>query len=119
MIKTRSTNSVLKETLLKLEKQGRKENASVWIKVAETLAKSGPNKASVNISKINKFAKEGETVIIPGKVLGVGKLEKKVTVVAFGASQSAKMKISKNGVFMDFVEIMKKNPKGSGLRILK
>jgi len=41
------------------------------------------------------YRKEGETVVVPGKVLNVGELTKKVEVAAFSFSQSAEEKIKK------------------------
>jgi len=119
MIKTKSTNNVLRETLLKLEKQGKKENATVWTSVGEILAKNRKNRAVVNLDKIEKYSNEGDTVVIPGKVLGTGKLTKKVTVIAFEFSNGAKEKINEKGTAMDIETGINKNPKGAGLKILK
>ncbi len=67
----------------------------------------------VNVGKIEKYAKEGETVIVPGKVLGDGELRKKVTVVAKGFSKKAREKIEKaGGRVLTFKEVDLKEIKG-------
>ena len=119
MIKTKATNPVLKETLLELEKQAKKENAKIWLKVGNILSKSRKNRVAVNLMKIDKYAKEGETIVVPGKVLGTGNLTKKVIVSSFEISDKAKQKINGVGTFMDLKSLMEKNPKGKGLKILR
>jgi len=49
------------------------------------------------VSKINRYAAEGKTVVVPGKVLGDGELAKPVVVVAFTFSERAKDKIERAG----------------------
>jgi len=61
------------------------------------LAKPRRRKVEVNLSKIDKYAKNGSIILIPGKVLGAGMLTKKVTVSAFAFSESAKKMIEANG----------------------
>ena len=51
----------------------------------------------VNISKIAKLTKKGDTVAVPGKVVGAGTLEHSVTVAALQFSVVAKKKISDAG----------------------
>ncbi len=51
----------------------------------------------VNLNKINRNTKEGDVVVVPGKVLGYGDLDHKVTVVAYSFSNSAFEKINKKG----------------------
>lgn len=54
-----------------------------WRKVAEIL--SGPRRKSIdfNLQEISKNAKEGENILIPGKVLSQGEIDKKIKIVAF------------------------------------
>ena len=68
-----------------------------WRYVAELLAKPKRRRIAVNISKIARYAKEGSTVVVPGKVLGDGNLDFSVVVVAYAFSKSAKEKIEKAG----------------------
>lgn len=61
------------------------------------LGKSRRNRAEVNIGKINKNTKQGETIVVPGKVLAEGALDHAVTVAAMSFSKNAVQKIEKAG----------------------
>lgn len=98
MAKTlRTTNKILFDTIRDLKKLSNKTGVNVFRAVAEKLSAPASQRAEVNISKIEKYAKNGEKIIVPGKVLGTGILTKKVTVVAFSASEQAVEKITKAG----------------------
>jgi len=73
----------------------------------------------VNLSKIDRFTNENETVIIPGKVLGSGELSHKLTIAAYTFSKQALDKIKRSqGTPYSIYDFMKKNPKGEKTRIL-
>ena len=85
--------------------------ANLWSRLAADLKKPSRQRREVNVYKIDRYAKEGETVVVPGKVLNHGELTKKVSVAAFSFSRSAHEKISKVGKAMTIAELMEKNPK--------
>lgn len=62
----------------------------IWKDVALRLSKK---RTVVNIAKISRHAKDNEIILVPGKVLGYGKLDKKVTVAALSFSKEAEKKI--------------------------
>ena len=93
----RTTNKVLFDTIRDLKKLSSKTGVNVFKAVAEKLSAPASQRSQVNVSKIEKFANEGETIIVPGKLLGTGVITKKVTVVAFSASDGAIEKITKTG----------------------
>lgn len=93
MVKLRKTNTLLVDLIHRL----RKEKKPFWKKVAEMLARPRTRKIEVNISKLERYGKEGTTVVIPGKVLGDGQLTKKMTIAAFKFSNSAKKSIAECG----------------------
>ncbi len=110
----RKGNSELIETVI----AGKKQEA--WLPIVGVL--SGPRKNSIciNIEQINKEAKSGETVVIPGKVLSQGDIDKKIKVVAFNFSDKAKEKLlSAKCELSSILEEIKSNPSGKGIRILK
>lgn len=102
-------------------KEGSRQNeAAIWRDVAKRLEKPGRNYAQVNLSKINRYAKDGETVLIAGKVLGSGLLDKAVTVAAYNFSVTAMEKITGlGGKCLTIEQILEENPKGSAIRILQ
>lgn len=101
------------ETLVKTKKP-------VWRKVAYELSRPRRQRVEVNLSKIDQYAPEDATVIVPGKVLGSGMISKKVTVAAFMFSESAKKLISSaGGKAISIDGLHKANPDGRGVVILK
>jgi len=117
--RTGPTNILLRKLADQLEKTGKKNDSKVWIKVAEILRKPTRSRIEVNLSKINRYARENEMIIVPGKVLGGGTLDKKVTIAAFSFSREALEKIKKSGSkALTLQEAMRLNPKGSNTRIL-
>lgn len=97
----------------------KKTGNGLWLRVAGAL--SGPRRArvAVNIEDIEKATKEGDSIIIPGKVLSQGEISKKIAVIAFNFSERAKEKLLKSkSRCVSILEEIKKNPKADGLRIL-
>lgn len=99
-----------------LKKLSQQKKARIWKRVAEEIRKG---KREVNLDRINKYTKENEQALIPGKVLGEGNLDHKVKVAAFKFSSSAEKKIKDSGgQTFSIQELMKKNPQGGGIKIL-
>lgn len=110
-MKSGTTNPLKRETIRGL----RKTKKGIWLKVAETLEKPSRREINVNLWKISKLTKEGDVIVVPGKVLGNGELEHKVDVAAFAFSKSAKEKLGKSAMAIE--DLVKKNPKG--IRIIQ
>ena len=111
-------NNQLQALILELNTLSSKQNVPLWKSVARDLAKPTRRRRTVNIYKIDKHARENETVLVPGKVLGVGEMKKKLVVAAFNFSDEAYDKIKKAGEAISIQELMKKNPKGNNVRIV-
>lgn len=113
------SNAELVKLIDELKKTSYEHKAKIWKTVAVKLEKPLRNMAEVNLSRIERNAKNNETVIIPGKVLGSGDVNKPLTVAAFSFSDNAKKKIlcAKGKVFT-IRELMEKNPEGSNIRIM-
>lgn len=110
----RKTNPDLVQTVV-----ASKKNAG-WITVAASLSGLSNERVVFNLDFIDKQVKAGETVVIPGKVLSMGELTKKIKIVALAASKSAIEKINKNGsTFTTIIEEIKSNPEAKGIKILK
>ncbi|MFP4050253.1 MAG: 50S ribosomal protein L18e [Thermoplasmata archaeon] len=113
------TNPNLVRLIKDLKDQARENDAPIWRDVAERLEKPSSNWAEVNLSRIQRYADEDETLLVPGKVLGAGILKKKVTVGAFKASNSAKDSIVEaGGEYISLRELAERNPSGSEIRIM-
>lgn len=110
----KKTNQDLVETIIAAKKK------KAWQEVAALLSSPRVKKINVNLEKINKEAKVGETIVIPGKVLSEGELDKKIKIVAFDFSEKAKEKISNaKGEMSMIIEEIKKNPEAKGVKIIK
>jgi len=102
-----------------LLKASAENNAKVWKDIAERLAKPLRNYAEVNIGKIDRYLKENEIAVVPGKVLGGGDLTKPVIVAAWRFSESARRKIeSTGGRALSIRDLIKENPSGKNIRII-
>lgn len=90
-----------------------------WLALARFLSGPSKNYSFYNLNQIDKHAKEGDTILVPGKVLGSGDLTKKVVIVALSISSSAKEKLKKTkSEFIHIADEIKKNPKAEGVKIL-
>ncbi len=110
----RKTNPSIVEAL----ELARKHKA--WNKLAKILSNSSRKYASVNLSDIEKESKAGDVIVIPGKVLAVGELTKKVKICSLGLSESTKGKIkSSKSEISSIADEIKKNTKAEGVKILQ
>lgn len=107
----KKTNPILVKTIRICKKNPK------WLEIAHIL--SGPRKKRVN-KNIGEINKEGEDIVIPGKVLSQGEIDKKIKVVALSFSEKAKEKLLKvkcevSNIFQE----IQKNPDAKGIKILK
>ena len=120
MRQVKSQNPELLNLIHSLRKTARENDATIWRDVAQRLSSSRRRRVAVNLSRLNRYTKEKETVIVPGKVLGAGKLEHPIHVAAFAFSEQAQSKILKaKGKILAISELLKDNPKGSNVRIME
>lgn len=114
------TNPYLVQLIQDLKEATRVNEAPIWRDIATRLEKPRSRWAEVNLSRIELYAKDGDVIVVPGKLLGAGLLSKKVTVAAFQASESARVKIEKaGGRVTDIPALIAENPKGSSVRIMR
>ena len=90
-----------------------------WMGIASRLSGPTRKQASVNLDELEKKTKEGDTVIVLGRVLGMGSVSKKIRVCALGFSASAREKL-KHGKseIVSIGEEIKHNPKAEGIKII-
>ena len=118
-MKRGTTNEHLRNLIGDLKALSSKNNVHIWKRVASDLERPSRQRRQVNLSRIKRHSKANETVVIPGKVLSSGYLDKKLTIAAwqFSAAALAKIKDSKSTP-IGLQELMKKNPKGQKVRII-
>ena len=110
----KKTNSELVETILKAAKNEK------WFQVAQIISGPRRKRMNLNLDEIDNIANDGETIVVPGKVLSQGELNKKIKIVALNFSKNAKEKLSRSKKdFATIEEEIKKNPDAKGIRIIK
>ncbi|PSP93144.1 50S ribosomal protein L18e [Halobacteriales archaeon QS_4_62_28] len=113
------TNPRLSSLIADLKSAARNSGGDVWGDIAERLEKPRRTHAEVNLGRIERYAREDETVIVPGKVLGSGVLQKDITVAAVDFSGTAKTKIDQVGEAVSLETAVEQNPEGSEVRIIR
>ncbi len=114
------TNPQLVVLIEDLKATGREAGTAFWRDIALRLEKPNSNWAATNLSKLERYAKDGETILVPGKVLAAGSVSKKLTVAAYSFSDAAAAGIvAAGGKTMTIRELMDSNPKGTGVKILR
>ncbi|MFA6460965.1 MAG: 50S ribosomal protein L18e [Candidatus Woesearchaeota archaeon] len=115
--RTGPTNYQLQTLIIELQPHVLK--SKFWKRVLEEVNKPSRQRREVNLYKIDQFAQDGETILVPGKVLSMGELKKKVDVAAMSFSAEAKQKIVEaKGKVWSISELLHKNPEGKKVRIL-
>lgn len=110
----RKTNRILVETIIRAKKKGK------WAVVANMLSIPRRKKFEKNLDEINRETKEGDTVVVPGKVLGKGNLDKKIKICAFAFSAEAVRKLKDKKCEIEYLGAeINKNPKYEGVRVLR
>ncbi|MBS3071073.1 50S ribosomal protein L18e [Candidatus Pacearchaeota archaeon] len=110
----RKTNPEVVETVLNAKRN------DGWREVAEILSSPRRIRIAVNLDKINKESKDGENVLIPGKVLSQGEISKKIKIIALNFSKTTEEKLLKTKTdFSRISDEIKKNPSAKGIKILR
>ena len=112
-------NNSLQKTIEELKKKSLDEKVNIWKRIASDLERPTRMRRITNLFNIDMHSKDGEIIVVPGKILGTGDLNKKLTIAAYDFSDKAHKKIKKSGSTpMTLEEFMSKNPKGNKARIL-
>ncbi|WP_459195055.1 50S ribosomal protein L18e [Halosimplex sp. J119] len=113
------SNPRLSSLIADLKATARDSGGDVWGDVAERLESPRRTHAEVNLGRIERYAQEDETVVVPGKVLGSGVLQKDVTVAAVDFSGTARTKIDQVGEAASLEQALEDNPDGSNVRVIR
>jgi len=113
------TNPRLNSLIADLKSAARNSETDVWNDVADRLEKPRSTHAEVNLGRIERYANPEETVVVPGKVLGSGVLQKEVDVAAVNFSGTAQTKIEQVGDTMKLEEALEQNPDGTNVRVIR
>lgn len=104
----------------RLRKRSKESGAGIWTDLADKLSRSNRARAEVNVSHLNRNTREDDTVVVPGKVLGSGKLDHPVTVASFSFSSRARERIqAAGGEVISIDELLDKNPDGKNVILME
>ncbi len=119
MKRTGPTNPLLRNLIEELKKRSSEQNVNIWKRVALDLERPSRQRRSVNLSRIDRYTKENELIVVPGKVLGAGSLNHKLTISAYQFSDGAREKIEKTGSsVVSLLELSKEKPDGKRIKII-
>lgn len=93
---SRKTNAGLVKLVINVKK--------VNLPLANLLAAPKRKRTTINLEKISKETKENEIVIVPGKVLGNGKMEHSITIAALFFSSEALKKLKEAKCKIETIE---------------
>ena len=118
-LKIAKSNKILRSSIVLLERKARSEKIGIWREAARFLASGAATRTEVNVVRLAKLG-DVSAVFVPGKVLGTGNLERKLSVGAFSFSASARSKIEgAGGKTFTVEEFVKKFPEGSGVALVR
>lgn len=115
MKRTGPTNINLRKLINSLKKN----KSKLWERIVEELERPTRQRREVNLTKLNRYTKDGDVVIIPGKLLAEGELKKKITISVWNYSQKAaeKMKVS-GSKLISIQKLFEQNPEGKKVKII-
>jgi len=95
------------------------EKTRFWRRVLEEAERSRRRRRVVNLYKLNRLTKEGDVVYVPGRVLGAGDLDHRITIGAFSFSKTAYEKLIRSGSeILTTREFAERYPTGSGVKLI-
>ncbi|NMC05449.1 MAG: 50S ribosomal protein L18e [Candidatus Lokiarchaeota archaeon] len=99
------------------------ENTKILVfkEIASILKGARRARPEANLAHINRVVKDGDVIVVPGKVLGSGALEhKNVTIGALAWSESVAEKAKTAGAkLLSLPQILEQYPNGSNIRLVK
>ncbi|TFF98584.1 MAG: 50S ribosomal protein L18e [Promethearchaeota archaeon] len=95
-----------------------KTKRRIWKKISRKLSGPRRNQVEANLYRINKKTKNNDVIVVPGKILGLGELNHKLTIACLTFSKSAKKKIEASGSkLISIEELLEQNPKGENIKV--
>jgi len=115
---SKQANKKINQELVETIREAKKYQE--WLEIAGILSGSRRKKHCANISEIESASKQGDIIVVPGKVLSQGTLTKKIKVVAEKFSEKAREKLKNAHCESSLIfEEIKKNPEAKGIKIFK
>lgn len=114
------SNPALRGLIRRLRKVDKESECDIWGELADRLNHSNRSRAEVNIGQLNRHTGKGDTVAVPGKVLGSGRLNHPLSVAAFNFSDKARKKIeAAEGETLSIERLLDINPEGENVLLME
>ena len=95
-----------------------KTKRRIWRKVSKKLSGPRNDRVEANLYRINKKTKENDVIVVPGKVLGVGVIDHKITIACLDCSEAARKKIETSGSkLLSIEDLLEQNPEGKNVKV--
>lgn len=118
-MRTGPTNTQLVELIGALKEKSFSDKSALWGRLADDLEKPSRQRREVNLSRISRYAKDNELIVVPGKVLAAGDLNCKLTIAAWKFSKQALDKIVKaNSKAITISDLIRESPKNKKIKII-
>ncbi|MDE1861960.1 MAG: 50S ribosomal protein L18e [Thaumarchaeota archaeon] len=113
------TNQVVIKMANELRAASKNNKAPIWSNLAEMALKPSRARRVLNLAQIDRFVKDNDIVVVPGKVLGTGSISHKITLCSFSISTTGAKKVAQSGgKIVGFSQLIKNNPTGKGVKIV-
>jgi len=117
--RTGPQNNDIVDAISELKKAFLDSKVKLWKRLYKEISRSTRNRRVVNIIRLDKHTKDNDVVVVPGKLLGVGTMTKKITVAPLLISEKAEQKLKDAGCkVISFKDLIKNNPKGTNVKII-
>ncbi len=104
----------------KLIRQLENTKILVFKEIASILKGARRSRPEANLAHLNRIVKDGDVVVVPGKVLGSGELKHKIVLAALDWSESVAEKAKAAGAsLITLPQMIEKYPNGSNIRLVK
>ncbi|MDX1533620.1 MAG: 50S ribosomal protein L18e [Nitrosopumilaceae archaeon] len=112
-------NQTVQRVAYDLKKASKSNDAPIWLRLSKLAQKPSRARRILNLNKISQLTKEGDVVVVPGKVLGTGNMSHKITLCSFSISNTAANKIIESGGKITTLdEMVNQFPTGKGVTLL-
>ncbi|MBI5036836.1 50S ribosomal protein L18e [Candidatus Micrarchaeota archaeon] len=97
----------------------RKAKKPVWARVAEIIRAPRRRRPEISLARLGRVTKEGDKVVVPGKIIGAGKVGHKLTIGYLAVSKASVDELEKEGIeAMPFAKFIEANKDGKGVKII-
>jgi len=117
--RTYPQNNEIVQAIVELKKAFLDSKVKLWKRLYKEASRPTRSRRRINIVRLDKHTKDNDIVVVPGKLLGIGIMTKKITVAPLQISEKARQKLEKaNCKIITITELIKNNPKATNIKII-